>query len=459
MNKCYISTFCIYLQLVCPKTTKLMTKNLLLASLLLLNTYSVFAQKSADESTKLIAGPMLSYIDDYHAQMWMLVSKETETVTIKLENFDEDRNQELIFNLKDEKSYNDSRWFDFHVSDYNKGDEIPLVLTLEELIPDTEYNVEVYLDSVLVEDEMDIYTPRNYLADTYFLLGHSLNLSDPKDDGDGILDVMSDVESDFMVWMGNNVYFDTNESNSFRSMLGKYKQIRKREKVNSFMKLLPHIAVWNQMDFGYKTADTRFALKDSTLMAFNLFWPNAPKKVYNYSFKDVGVYKRYDYEDVEIFMLDNRMFKTDLITDEPHLLGANQMNRFINEIMGSNASFKFIVFGNSVLSVGEDETPFTDYTEEYDELIRRLHLSRINGIVFITGDTFETELLKEEREFAYPLYELKFPGLSLDGSLGGNFARVKVEGENRKRICTLQVYNELGDEVFQKKIHESEVSY
>ena len=161
MNKCYISTFCIYLQLVCPKTTKLMTKNLLLASLLLLNTYSVFAQKNADESTKLIAGPMLSYIDDYHAQMWMLVSKETETVTIKLENFDEDRNQELIFNLKDEKSYNDSRWFDFHVSDYNKGDEIPLVLTLEELIPDTEYNVEVYLDSVLVEDEMDIYTPRN----------------------------------------------------------------------------------------------------------------------------------------------------------------------------------------------------------------------------------------------------------------------------------------------------------
>ena len=279
MNKCYISTFCIYLQLVCPKTTKLMIKNLLLASLLLLNTYSVFAQKNADESTKLIAGPMLSYIDDYHAQMWMLVSKETETVTIKLENFDEDRNQELIFNLKDEKSYNDSRWFDFHVSDYNKGDEIPLVLTLEELIPDTEYNVEVYLDSVLVEDEMDIYTPRNYLADTYFLLGHSLNLSDPKDDGDGILDVMSDVESDFMVWMGNNVYFDTNESNSFRSMLGKYKQIRKREKVNSFMKLMPHIAVWNQMDFGYKTTDTRYALKDSTLMAFNLFLTSTVSKI------------------------------------------------------------------------------------------------------------------------------------------------------------------------------------
>ena len=58
-------------------------------------------------------------------------------------------------NLKDPKSYNNSRWFDFHVSDYNNGDEIPVVLTLEELIPDAEYNVAVYLDSVLVEEEMD----------------------------------------------------------------------------------------------------------------------------------------------------------------------------------------------------------------------------------------------------------------------------------------------------------------
>ena len=438
-----------------------MIRNLLLVTALLLTINPTFAQKKVveKESSKLIAGPMLSYIDDYHAQMWMLVSKETESITIKLENFDEDRNQELVFNLKDPKSFNNSRWFDFHVSDYNNGDEIPVVLTLEELIPDIEYNVEVYLDSVLVDEEMDIYTPRNYLADTYFLLGHSLNLNDSEDDGDAILDVMSEVESDLMVWMGNNVYFNDKEADSFRMMLTKYKSIRKREKVNNFMKLMPHIAVWDKMDYGLNTSDTRFALKDSTLMAFNLFWPNSPKKVYNYSFRDAGVYKRYDYEDVEIFMLDNRMFKTSLSHDEPKLLGDNQMNRFINEIMGSNAAFKFIVTGNSVLTNGEDDEPLVDYTEEHEELLRRLHLSRINGVVILSGDTFETELVVEEREFAYPLYELKFPGLSIDGNLGGNFARVKVEGDYGKRICTLQVYDETGEQTFKKKIHQSEVSY
>ena len=434
---------------------------LLLASAILLNINSSFAQKKTkdEEKSKLIAGPMLSYIDDYHAQMWILVSKETKEVTIKLENFDEDRNKTLVYDLTDPKSFNNSSWFDFHVSDYNNGDEIPVVLTIEELLPDSEYHVKIYLDSVMVEEDMEIYTPRNFLADIYFLLGHNLNLSNENDKGDKILNTMSEFESDFMVWMGNNVSFNKSESNSFKKMLEKYKSIRKRESVNHFMKKMPHIATWNDKDFGLNTSDTRFALKDSTLMAFNLFWPNAPKKTYNYTFREYGVYKCYDYEDVEIFMMDNRMFKTALNQDEPEFFGDNQMNRFINEIMGSNAAFKFIICGNSILTEGEDDEPFQDYSKEYEEFMRRLHLSRINGVVFITGDTDKTELIKEDRENAYPLYELKFPGLSPEGLFDGNFARIKVEGEYRKRICSIQVYNEIGKEVFKKRIHQTEISY
>ena len=434
---------------------------LLLVSALLFNINSSFAQKKTkdEEKSKLIAGPMLSYIDNYHAQMWLLVSKETKEVTIKMENFDEDRNKTLVYDLTDPKSFNNSSWFDFHVSDYNNGDEIPVVLTIEELLPDSEYHVKIYLDSVMVEEDMEIYTPRNFLADIYFLLGHNLNLSNENDKGDKILNTMSEFESDFMVWMGNNVSFNKSESNSFKKMLEKYKSIRKREKVNHFMKQMPHIATWNDKDFGLNTSDTRFALKDSTLMAFNLFWPNAPKKTYNYTFREYGVYKRYDYEDVEIFMMDNRMFKTALNQYDPQFFGDNQMNRFINEIMGSNAAFKFIICGNSILTEGEDDEPFKDYSKEYEEFMRRLHLSRINGVVFITGDTDKTELIKEDRENAYPLYELKFPGLSPEGLFDGNFARIKVEGEYRKRICSIQVYDEIGKEVFKKRIHQTEISY
>ena len=158
-------------------------------------------------------------------------------------------------------------------------------------------------------------------------------------------------------------------------------------------------------------------------------------------------------------MMDNRMFKTALNQDNPQFFGDNQMNRFINEIMGSNAAFKFIICGNSILSEGEDDEPLQDYSEEYEELMRRLHLSRINGVVFITGDTDKTELLKENREYAYPLYELKFPGLSPEGLFDGNFARIKVEGDYRKRICSIQVYDEIGKEVFKKRIHQTEISY
>ena len=439
-----------------------MTKYLLLlVSVLLLNINSSFAQKKkgAEETSKLIAGPMLSYIDKYHAQMWMLVSKETEEVSIKLESFDENRNQEYVFDITNPKSYNNSAWYDFHISNYNHGDEIPVVLTLEELVPDAEYHVEVYIDSVLVEEEMDIYTPRNYLADIYFLLGHDLNLSDDNSSGDKILNTMSEVESDFMVWMGNNIHLTKEEKQSFKSILKKYETVRKRENVNDFIKLMPQIATWGHMDYGSINTKDQYSLKDSSLMAFNMYWPNAPKKVYNYTFREYGTYKKFDYEDIEIFLLDQCMFKTKLDDPKPELLGADQMNLFINEVMASKAAFKFIVSSKSVLSEGVSEEPFKAYEAEYTELMRRLELSRINGVVFVTGDTNNAELLVENRDNGYPLHELQVPGLSPEGQFDGNFARIKVEGDYRKRICTFEVYDQSGEEVFNKRIHQSEVSY
>ena len=59
--------------------------------------------------------------------------------------------------------------------------------------------------------------------------------------------------------------------------------------LGEWCRLYDRNAVWDKMDFGLNTSDTRFALKDSTLMAFNLFWPNAPKKVYNYSNETVAI--------------------------------------------------------------------------------------------------------------------------------------------------------------------------
>ena len=35
--------------------------------------------------------------------MWLLVSKETKEVTIKMENFDEDRNKTLVYDLQTQK--------------------------------------------------------------------------------------------------------------------------------------------------------------------------------------------------------------------------------------------------------------------------------------------------------------------------------------------------------------------
>ena len=81
---------------------------------------------------------------------------------------------------------------------------------------------------------------------------------------------MSEVESDFMVWMGNNIHLTKEEKQSFKSILEKYETVRKRENVNDFIKHMPQIATWGHMDYGSTNAKDQYSLKDSSLMAFNM---------------------------------------------------------------------------------------------------------------------------------------------------------------------------------------------
>ncbi len=425
--------------------------------LIKISTYS-FSQTYNYDSKKLLCGPMLSYIDNYHTQMWMLVSSDCKKIRLELENFDEEITKIINYDITNPNILNNSKWYDFSISKYNYGNEIPITINLDELIPDTEYHVDLFIDNNLIVDDMEIYTPRNYLNDIHFILGHDLDINDDNDNGDKILEVMIEKKSDFMVWLGNNVNITSN-NNSFKEVIEKYKYIRKRPLVNQFMKSLPHIAIWDYKDYGINTSDNRQSFKDSSLLAFNLFWPNAPKKTYNYTYNDYGVYKKYDYQDVELFLLDNRFFKSSIELKNPKLLGEKQLARFLDEIMSSGATFKFIVCGNSFLTEGSKNNGFKNYENEFNEFIERLHLSRINGVIIITSDTKKASVTKLLRDNAYPLYQFSFNGLSNDGNNIGEFARIKIEGGYNKRTLKYEVFDHNNNIVINKNIHESEIKY
>ena len=410
-----------------------------------------FAQEKDDEQ-KLFAGPMISYIDDYSTQMWMMVGKDVKEIKLKFEDFDQDRSFEMNYKISEIDSYNRNRWYR-EVHSYSFGDKIPVTMSLEQLRPDTEYKIDIYLDEELAYTDFEIFTPRNYLADVYFMFGSGLYMNDNKN-AEAMLDQMVDTDADLMVWGGNNVQVSADKFDSFRAIIDEYQEIRENEKVDALMQKYPQIATWDMHDFGLNSSDKRFALKDSTLMAFNLFWPNAPKKVYNYSFRDFGVYKSYEYEDVEIFMMDDRMFRTEKDDLEAGIYGQRQIDRLIMELMGSGSPFKFIVSGEAFTQGGLKE-----YSAEYNELMDRLHKARIPGVVFLSGNAKDSKIRKEDRKNAYPLYELMCKDIAPQTGEAGNYSRMKVSGALGERVCTFEVYDKDGNSILKKMIHESELKY
>lgn len=410
-----------------------------------------FAQEKDDEQ-KLFAGPMISYIDNYSTQMWMMVGKDVKEIKLKFEDFDQDTSFEMNYKLSDVDSYNRNRWYR-QVHSYSFGDKVPVIMSLEQLRPDTEYKIDVFLDEELAYTDFEIFTPRNYLADVYFMFGSGLYMNDNKN-AETMIDQMIDTDADLMVWGGNNVQISADKFDSFRAIINEYKAVRENEKVNALMQKFPQIATWDKHDYGLNSSDRLFALSDSTQIAFNLFWPNAPKKVYNYAFRDVGVYKSYEYQDVEIFMLDDRMFRTEKDDLEAGIYGRRQMDRLISELMGSGAPFKFVVSGEAFTEGG-----LTEYKDEYNELMNRLHKARIPGVVFLSGNAADSKIRKKDRKNAYPLYELMCKDIAPQSGEAGNYSRMKVSGKQGERVCTIDVYDKDGNVVLTKKVHESELKY
>ncbi len=402
----------------------------------------------------LLAGPMVSYIDNYSSRMWLLVPKGTEEIRLHLEDFNEEKSFDINYLVGAFDEFKDNKWYKA-IHNVHFGDEIPVVIDLQNLSKDSEYNIEVYLDGDLVFEEFTLYTSRSHNDDIYFLFGSSLNIDLMDSHSEDILKKMTKTSNDFMIWGGDNVFIKGGEYESFASVCNSYKEVRKRETVNEFMQSTPHIAIWDKNDYGLHNSNSSMALKDSALMAFNLFWPNTPKKVYNYTFTDYGVYKKYDYEDIDIFMLDDRMFRVEEGADKA-LYGNKQLDKFFLDMWGSSATFKFIV--SSVPFMDENATDaMVHYNDEYKNFLHRLDDGHFEGVVFISANEKKNEVIKKERTDAYPIYELTTAPL-IDGD-NGNYSRIKVDGAKGSRIVTFEIYNKNGELIKTQKIHESELKF
>ena len=406
--------------------------------LLTLNVYS--------QNNKVIAGPMVSFVDSYGTQMWFLLESDAEKITVDVRHYDTDKLLQYEFDVK---------------NTHRLKDYIPFTIVLEKLQPNTEYMASVFVDSVFVK-EVDIFTKRPHLDDVQLLLGSDYPASESIQNSN-LFPSMAKTNSDFMIWLGQHVEFSTEplcetQDLSFMMdhMLDQYVGVRKNPYLNHFMSSMPQIATWGSSDFCH--TDSSWDLKDTTHLVFELFWPNSLQKTYNYTYFDYGTYQRYTYNDLDVFLLDAMTFRSD-----SSLYGDKQMERLFQEIQNTGATFT--VIASPAPFTFDSEESFLNYKKQFDYFLYRINISNPSGLILVsTSSETNTQLNRYDLSKNMIvgddwlncdkcLYEFSFPSM-----IDGSYSLISVTGKKRNRVLSFESYDVNGNMIYKKELNQKKLS-
>ena len=284
-----------------------------------------------------------------------------------------------------------------------------------------------------------------------------------------IFESMAKENAAFTLWLGDNWYYREVDFSSEWGLNYRASITRRLPVLQSLMKAMPQLAIWDDHDYGHNDADKTFPLKKDALDIFKKYWPNP-------SFGDdgVGTYTKYSFSDVDFFFMDDRWYRSNdkmiaTINGKPNpekrMWGEKQMDWLKNALAGSLATFKVIVTGSQTLNPVSPYDCLQSYPAEFNELMDFLSMQKVNGVLFLTGDRHHSEVIKWDRSQTYPLYDVTTsPFTSGVAKVSGNevnnparvpstlveaqnYARVTVSGAPGSRIMKIEFLGVKGEKL------------
>jgi alkaline phosphatase D len=280
---------------------------------------------------------------------------------------------------------------------------------------------------------------------------------------------MSSDSTDFMLWMGDNVYLLGFHLKSEKRVFRKNMNIR--TKFKNYDRLLssqPNYSIWDDHDFGPDNTDNSFNGKNYTTKVFKQMWPNPELPM-----PEMGNFYTFKHQDIQFFMLDDRTNK--ILNDSvKKCLGSSQIEWLKTELSNSTASFKFIVNGNQIIKKQRGSECLRYFKDEFNDIFNHIKTNKIDGVVLLSGDIHHTELLIDEEIGNYPIYELtcspmtsKLSGLPNDKSQiventlvlnKRNYCISTIIGNTTDRKLRFEILDKKGKLIWMKEIVLNEIS-
>jgi alkaline phosphatase D len=361
---------------------------------------------------------------------------------------------------------------------------------LSRLEPGTRFEYELYLDGERVERPYPLAFQTQaiwrYRADppaARFAIGSCAYVNDAPYDRPGelygqkmeIFRAIAEARPDAMVWLGDNWYYREGDFFSNAGLRYRAAHTRSLAEMQPLLGATHHYAIWDDHDFGPNDADESYRMRETSLGVFKDYWANPGYG----TAATPGVFSRFEWNDVELFLLDDRYHRTPNASVEPEarrMFGAAQLTWLEEALRSSRATFKIVAGGNQMLNPIADYEGFSRVPVEQNRLFSFLRAEKIPGVVFLSGDRHHTELLRRDEPGLYPLYEFTSSALTSGGGrlaaeannparVPGtwltetrNFGLVDLGGPPKARTLTLRALDYTGKERWRHEIQAAELA-
>lgn len=219
-----------------------------------------------------------------------------------------------------------------------------------------------------------------------------------------------DANPDLWVWLGDNIYGDTEDMEVLRR---KYQQLGDNQNYQYLKEYVPVIGTWDDHDYGVNDGGKHYPKRKESQQVFLEFFEepsNSPR------WKQEGIYTSYTYgvgeSTVKVVLLDVRYHRDDRGTDGD-VLGEDQWKWLESEFRNSTAKVVLVGTGYQFVS---DKHPFETwghFPSERERMLKLVKETGVKGVIFISGDRHFAELSKLERDdLPYPIYDFTSSGLT-----------------------------------------------
>jgi len=324
--------------------------------------------------------------------------------------------------------------------------------------------------------------PVKTLQNPVITFGSCLNLHQYSHPNPIIFQHILQQNSDVWIWIGDIAYFPANAEDA-EHMVNSFNKVKNIPFYKELKKRTPVIGMWDDHDYGQNNGDKKYKHKERNKQFYLDFLDesaDSPRRT-----KD-GLYESYyigDETKVKVILLDVRYNKDPpSIFGGGDMLGENQWKWLEEELENNKAQFTLIASGSQVLTndIVFIETWYAASRERLFELIRKYKLS---GVILLSGDVHFAKILKHPcpERIGYNLYEFTSSGLTesppfpepeklvselfldtyntqKDRVFQRNFGVLRFSFEEERSVI-LEIRNEEGKVVLQKKIESSELQF